>query len=402
MRILIIDDEKDFAEFVGDAVESFEHEPAICTDANEIGKFYSTSHEIIILDLFMPGLDGIEVLRFLHDNNAKTTVIFMSGKDKSVLHSARELATEWGFPVLGALEKPFSIDDLEVTIGKFEPIAKKGASLAGQNFGADDIKAALRDDRFSLVYQPQIRLADRMVCGVEALIRWVDPEKGFISPGEFIPFAERNGLIEGINNFVARHAIEQLGLWRQKGHDLTISINVSPASIANVDLPKELMRIAQQNNIPSSAIIIELTETAVMSDAGRYMDILTRLRMKGFELAIDDFGTGYSSLQQLVRLPFTKLKIDQAFITHICDDKECETVAAMATELAHRLGMKVVAEGVEDKAAMDLIQSHGCDEIQGYYCARPMPPDQLDIWLQESEYAPLPGRPIHVSRSEVL
>lgn len=177
-----------------------------------------------------------------------------------------------------------------------------------------------------------------------------------------------------------------MGRWNRDGHRFTVSINLSPASIADLDLPEKLTALTRHNGVDTSDVIVEVTETAVMSDAGRYMDILTRLRMKGFGLAIDDFGTGYSSLQQLVRLPFTELKIDQTFISHICEDSECETIATMATELAHRLGLTVVAEGVEDQASMDLIKAIGCDELQGFHCARPMPPDQLQTWLAESGF----------------
>lgn len=386
IRCLVVDDEPDFAEFVADALETFEFDVDICVNSAELGRVYSTKHQIIILDLFMPSLDGIEVLRFLHDNGSKVPLIFMSGKDESVLHSAKELAMEWQFPVLGILQKPFTIDELEDVIGQFE-LRKNTSEYSGQiEISVIDISNAIKEGEFSLVYQPQIRLKDASVCGVEALIRWVHPEKGNISPAFFIPFAEKNGVIEGINEFVMRNAIKQLSEWRQRGHNISVSINLSPASIADVNFPEVIFEFARKHDVPPSGIIIEVTETAVMADVGRYMDILTRLRIKGFGLAIDDFGTGYSSLQQLVRLPFSELKIDRVFISNLSRDKECEMVVKMAIDLAHNLNLTVVAEGVEDSDTIEKLKRLGCDRIQGYFCSKPIGAEFFEDWLTESIY----------------
>lgn len=387
-RFLIIDDEPDFAEFVSDTLDALGYRSDVCNDATDLGITYSSKHALIFLDLFMPGLDGIEVLRFLRDNNSSVPLVIMSGNDASVLHSARELATEWKFPVLGTLQKPFSVGDLKDVVDKFVSLEAKKTPADKQSLTVADLENAIAAEQLTLVYQPQIRLSDRSVSGLEALIRWVHPQNGFISPKDFIPFAEENGLIDGINNLVVKTAIEQLGVWHRLGYAWTVSINLSPAAIADIDFPERLTELAVCNRVSASCIIIEVTETALMSDVGNYMDILTRLRMKGFGLSIDDFGTGYSSLHQMVRLPFTELKIDQAFVTKICEDFECETVTEIATTLAHRLGMTVVAEGVEDAAAMSKLEAIGCDQVQGYFCARPMLPDAFEKWLSESKYTP--------------
>lgn len=385
-RCLVIDDEADFAEFVADALDALGYEFEVCTDPTEIGGIYSKQQSVIILDLFMPGMDGIEILRFLHDNRADVALIFMSGKDNSVLHSAQELATEWHFLVLGALQKPFTVDELEEVLSKYAPSKKPNVLSKSAEVTTSDIALAIEHDQFTLAYQPQIHLSDRTVCGVETLIRWEHPEKGFISPGVFIPLAEQHGLIDAINLYVANGAMTRLGKWIAEGYHFTLSINVSPASIADLDFPEHLTALCVEHNVSPSSVIVEVTETAVMADVGDYMDILTRLRMKGFGLAIDDFGTGYSSLQQLVRLPFTELKIDQAFITHIAEDRECQTVTRMAIMLAHELGMSVVAEGVEDEDTMVAIEEMGCDEVQGFHCARPMEATTFEAWLTGSQY----------------
>lgn len=386
IRCLIVDDEPDFAEFVADALETLAFDVDICVNSTELGRVYSIKHQIIFLDLFMPCLDGIEVLRFLHDNGSKVPLVLMSGKDESVLHSAKELAIEWQFPVLGTLQKPFTIDDLEGVIGRFDSRTDAAKHTGQIQFSVNDISNALKEGEFSLAYQPQVRLDDGSVCGVEALIRWVHPTKGFISAADFIPFAEQNGAIDAINEFVVRNAIKQLSKWRQKGHNISVSINLSRAIIADVNFPEGISEIARKHDVPPSSIIIEVTETAVMADVGRYMDILTRLRIKGFGLAIDDFGTGYSSLQQLVRLPFSELKIDQLFIFNLCCDKECETVVKMAIDLAHNLNLTVVAEGVENSDVLNKLKALGCDKIQGYFCSKPMPSETFESWLNDSIY----------------
>jgi EAL domain-containing protein (putative c-di-GMP-specific phosphodiesterase class I)/ActR/RegA family two-component response regulator len=385
-KCLVVDDEADFAEFVADALDALGCDPAICSVPTEIGLHSLNQQEIILLDLFMPEMTGIEVVRFLHENGSKASLIFMSGKDASVLHSARELATEWGMTVLGSLQKPFTVDDLDSVIARYRPAGDMKGPASAPTIDADDISEAIEGEQFSLVYQPQIRCHDNSTHGVETLIRWEHPVHGFVSPALFIPIAERLDLIDKINLFVANRSLETLGRWHARGLDLCLSINISPASIADFDFPERLLEIALRNQVDPSRITVEVTETAVMRDVGSYIDILTRTRMRGFGLAIDDFGTGYSSLHQMVRLPFSELKIDQAFVTRLCEDRECETVTRMATMLAHELGMKVVAEGVEDADTMARLADIGCDLVQGYFCARPMAAPALEDWLKQGRY----------------
>lgn len=385
-RILVVDDDEDVADFVSTTLNTLGYKCDICTNAATVGNIYSIKHAVIVLDIFMPQMDGIEVLRFLHESKVNIAIVLMSGKDKSVLHSARELATEWGFSVLGMLEKPFTSEDLGAVFSEFAPSEKVFVPNNPPVILEDDISRAIELEQLTLSYQPKIRLADGVVQGVEALIRWEHPEKGFISPSIFIPVAELVGQIEPINQFVVRSAVAQMNKWLSDGLDFSLSINISPASIANLHFPEQLEKLAIEADISPSKITIEVTETAIMSNVGNYMDMFTRLRMKGFRLAIDDFGTGYSSLYQLVRLPFTEIKVDQAFVSNILKDRECATVTLMATILAHELGMNVVAEGVEDEETMDMVQKIGCDEVQGFFCARPMKAAILGDWLNERKY----------------
>jgi EAL domain-containing protein (putative c-di-GMP-specific phosphodiesterase class I) len=181
---------------------------------------------------------------------------------------------------------------------------------------------------------------------------------------------------------VTTTAIKQQADWLKMGSDLRMSINMSPKNLDDLLLPEKLESLAIEMGASIKQIMIEVTETALMSDVVRYMDILTRLKMKGFNLSIDDFGTGYSSLQQLVRVPFNELKIDRAFIKNLSTDKECKTITEISIVLAHKLGMKVIAEGIEREAVWNILQQLGCDQGQGYFMAKPMLPQEILAWKE--------------------
>jgi EAL domain-containing protein (putative c-di-GMP-specific phosphodiesterase class I)/CheY-like chemotaxis protein len=376
INILIIDDEADMSEFVADAITAIGHNPVAVSDADDFIRAYSTAFDIIVLDLFMPKLDGIEIIRFLHENRSHASLILMSGKDKSILHSASELAAQRNIEVLGVLEKPFTVDQLEAVINKFIPHRDRKQQPQSAKPTEKDLQLALAQHEFFLAYQPQFNLKTGKITGVEALIRWQHPTRGLIPPSLFIPLAEQSGLINQLTEYVLERALSQIAAWRE--HDLTMSINVSPATVVDLDMPEKLDDMIKTRNVAPEKIIIELTETAVMENAGSYIDILTRLRMKNFNLSIDDFGTGYSSMQQLVRVPFNELKIDQSFIRHAVTDRECQTVTQMALSLAHGLNMRVVAEGIEDQETYDWLKELGCEIGQGFLMSRPISPEEIE------------------------
>jgi EAL domain-containing protein (putative c-di-GMP-specific phosphodiesterase class I)/CheY-like chemotaxis protein len=382
LKILIVDDEPDFAEFVGDVAESMGFDVIWTDEPTEFSTLYNADLNIIVLDLFMPNIDGIELLRFLSEHESNASIIFMSGKDQGVLHSAQEIAVEQGMNVLGILSKPFLVKQLQYVLEKYVQCAPTQIAKPYQVPSANDIRAAIENDELFMVYQPQINMVNRDVVGVEALVRWDHPIRGVIPPAIFIPIAEENNLINDISLFVTRNAIKQQADWLNMGSNLRMSINISPKNLDDLMLPEKLTSLATKVGASIKQIMIEVTETALMSDVVRYMDILTRLKMKGFNLSIDDFGTGYSSLQQLVRVPFNELKIDRAFIKNLNTDKECNTITEISIVLAHKLGMKVVAEGIESEAVWKILQQLGCDAGQGYFMAKPMLPEKILAWKE--------------------
>ncbi|MFQ3236643.1 MAG: EAL domain-containing protein (putative c-di-GMP-specific phosphodiesterase class I)/ActR [Paraglaciecola sp.] len=380
-KLLVVDDEIDFARFVGEVAEDLDFDVLLTDKPMEFSALYSNSIDVVVLDLFMPGADGIELLRFLADNNSQASVVFMSGKDSSVLYSAQQLATEQGINVLGTLQKPFRAQELEVILHKYVKSSLKAATN-NDLVSEDELAQAIKNNELSLHYQPQVSISDKKIIGVEALVRWKHPLKGMIPPNFFIPMAEANDLITDITSFTTRAAIRQQGIWKSQGKNLRISVNMSPKILDDLDLPEKIEACARALGADVSKLMIEVTETALTSNLVRYMDVLSRLRLKGFGLSIDDFGTGYSSLQQLIRVPFSELKIDQAFIRKLTTDKECFTISKISIMLAHELGMGVVAEGIESKNEWNILKQLGCDEGQGYWMGKPMPPEEIESWMK--------------------
>ncbi len=249
-------------------------------------------------------------------------------------------------------------------------------------FMRNSLHEAIEKEEFELYYQPQIdQKSGKLVC-VEALIRWKHSERGFISPMEFIPIAENTGHILPITMIVLRSAAQQLMIWQKKGYtDLKVAVNVSGHVIEDVETVRQLCRLAVESGIPRKNFEIEVTETAIMRNLEKASKSLEEIHAQGISIAMDDFGTGYSSLTNLHKLPFDILKIDKEFIDTIVRDGEGYIYKAIIL-LAHNMGLKVVAEGVETKEQYDFLRESECDSIQGYYYARPLPVDEINILLE--------------------
>jgi len=383
LSLLVVDDEIDIAEYVADIAENLGFNVTLTSVPSDFSKLYTHELDVIILDLFMPNIDGIELLRFLSEVKTIASIVFMSGGDVGVLRSAQEIAIENGLSVLGVLQKPFGVDELETLLKQYR--RKNINTNKTIEISVEELKQAIAENQFYLTYQPQIKFENREVIGAEALIRWDHPEKGLISPAQFIPLAEQNELMGKISRFVIRTAINQQMLWKKQGLDFQISINLSQKNLDNLYAPEELFNYALQSGVNPSNIMLEVTETAMMENLGNYMDILARLKIKGFKLAIDDFGTGHSSLIQLIRASFNELKIDQTFIKQLLTNNECFTITEVSISLAHKLGMHVVAEGIEDEETWNTLKDLDCDVGQGFWMAKPMVTEDFMKWLKDWE-----------------
>ena len=246
------------------------------------------------------------------------------------------------------------------------------------------LRTALEARELQVHYQPKADVGTGRVVGVEALVRWIHPERGFVPPDEFIPLAEHTGLINALTEQVFDQAIAQLQQWHDVGRNIGVAVNVAAATILTTDFVDGLRARLDRANLPRHALTLEITESQVMADPARAAAVLEALRTAGVRVSIDDFGTGYSSLSQLKRLPVDELKIDRSFVFTMCSDSDDAVIVRSTIELAHNLGLQVVAEGVEDAATWDELARLGCDLAQGYYLSRPVPPADLNAWLEST------------------
>jgi EAL domain-containing protein (putative c-di-GMP-specific phosphodiesterase class I) len=230
-------------------------------------------------------------------------------------------------------------------------------------------------------YQPKADLATGAVCGVEALVRWQHPVRGLVPPDQFIPLAESAGLMPALTSSVLDQALRQCRTWRDAGLGLTVAVNLSVRSLHDLGFPDEVARLLATWAVPASALELEITETAIMAEPARAMNVLTALSHMGISLAIDDFGTGYSSLAYLKRLPVDTIKIDRSFVKDMTEDEEDGVIVRSTIDLGRNLGLQVVAEGVESEATWQRLRTEGCHLAQGYYLGRPLPADELTAWL---------------------
>ncbi|HSH72617.1 MAG TPA: EAL domain-containing protein [Methylophilaceae bacterium] len=246
---------------------------------------------------------------------------------------------------------------------------------------SSELKSAISNKELALYIQPKIDLITRKVCSTEALIRWKHPKKGLVFPDEFIPFAEHTGLIRSISLLMLSEAAALSATWRDHGIYIPIAVNISARDLIDHDLPNKLNNILNTHHVDTSAISLEITESSIMDDPLRAQQTLDNLSQMGVKLAIDDFGTGYSSLSYLKRLPVSELKIDKSFVLKMEEDDSDSKIVRSTIDLGHNLGLKVVAEGIENEKVWDLLKEMGCDYGQGYFMSKPMPAQDFLVWM---------------------
>jgi EAL domain-containing protein (putative c-di-GMP-specific phosphodiesterase class I) len=252
------------------------------------------------------------------------------------------------------------------------------------------LRKAIATQELRLYYQPKAGLETGLVKSVEALVRWQHPTHGFIPPDQFIPLAEQTGLIGPLTYWVVETALEQCRRWLDAGLDLGVAVNLSMWNLRGTSLPDNIAGLLAHYRVPPHLLCVELTESAVMTDAEHTLRVLDRLFALGVRIAIDDYGTGYASLSYLKHLPADELKIDRAFVQHLTTEGADRAIVRSTVNMAHTLGMSVVAEGVEDQATWDLLATFGCDTAQGYYLSRPVPAQDLERWLDARKEAAAP------------
>jgi EAL domain-containing protein (putative c-di-GMP-specific phosphodiesterase class I)/CheY-like chemotaxis protein len=334
----------------------------------------------IVLDLHMPDTDGVELLRLLAARDCKAHVLLLSGQGEQVLTTANEVGA--ALSMHGLLTKPVVPVDLLTKLASV--LQQQGA------IDAAELSRGIASGELVPYYQPKASLKARrgwVIDGVEALVRWQHPRLGLVMPDEFIPLAERTGAIKDLTDAVLALALRQVRSWNDEGLRVKCSVNLAPSLVTDLSFPDRVGALLAELEIDGSQLALELTETATMQDPTKAMDILTRLRSKRVCLSLDDFGTGFSSLTRLYQMPFDEMKIDKSLVSNVPHNREANTMVGSLVELGHNLGLTICAEGVENRAALDLLGVMGCDHAQGFFISRAIAaneiPSFVDHWHNE-------------------
>ena len=385
LKVLVLDDEPFILKVLAYllARKGF-HDVTTCDNGSAALSLVDTPHaapQLIFCDINMPGMDGVEFVRRLVEHGYSGSLVLVSGEDERTLQSMRRLVQAHHIEVLGCLQKPVTPANLEVMMEAWRMPAPAPRTMAEKTYYEEELRQAIKMKQLVNHYQPKVALSTGKVVGVEALVRWQHPTDGLVYPDQFIGIAEAYGLIDDLTYLVLKQALHDMATWKQMGLELQVSVNVSMDNLSALDFPDMVSTLAASAGIAPTALILEVTESRLMHDLRAPLEILTRLRLKRFGLSIDDFGTGHSSLTQLRDLPFDELKIDRSFVHGAHDIENLRAIFNASVGLAKELGMKVVAEGVEDADDWAFLRSTACDLAQGYHISRPIAAGEFVRWV---------------------
>jgi EAL domain-containing protein (putative c-di-GMP-specific phosphodiesterase class I)/ActR/RegA family two-component response regulator len=337
---------------------------------------------LIITDIDMPSMDGLALLRRIGERLPTVPIVVLSALDAQLLRSVEAMCHAFRVNLLAILSKPASEEALEAAV-EHARLSHSGIR-PGPTVALDDaaLSLALQGNQLEPWFQPKARLIDGVPCGAEVLMRWRHPEHGILTPAAFMQSLENSPLLRPVTLTLAARVAKFIAIVRNRIEPFSLSVNISPKLLDDPEFAAALANSIIELGVAPEHITIEVTESAVASCEGTAIENLTRLRMRGFGLSIDDFGTGYSSLAQLTQAPFTELKIDQRFVRALGHDPRSEDLVRSTLDLARRLGLYTVAEGVETEAQRQLLIEFGCDAAQGYMFAKPMPVFQWLSWME--------------------
>lgn len=391
LRILVVDDDLFALDVAVQVLEGLGVGRVTCASSGEdVISLLSENDKkqgfhAIFCDLRMPKMDGMQLFRCISEQGFKGAIAIVSGVDSNVLKTAENLASAHNLNVVGSIPKPIVRGEVEQLLERIvQEQSFQKADYDTANYDRSDVLVGLNSDEFYPVYQPKIDISTGDLHGVEVLARWDSKVYGAVSPVQFIPVMEKNGLIDELFRKMVTCAFSDAKQWKdQHGFQVGLALNVSMENLLDLSLPEYVVDCAAFYGIDPDALILEVTESRLVEDITAAMEILARLRLHQVKLSIDDFGTGYSSMQQLKQLPFTELKIDRSFVTNVNADDAAKAILKSSIDLAKRLGLKIVAEGVESKEDFDLIKSLGCDYAQGFLLSKPLRNCDFVEWYSE-------------------
>ncbi|MEI7759370.1 MAG: EAL domain-containing response regulator [Thermoleophilia bacterium] len=392
LRVLLVDDDP----FMMDITQELLHQLGVekiarascAADALSTIDAAAEPVQLVMCDLSMPGMDGIECIRHLAEMQFSGAIAILSGADERLVDTVGDLILEHNLRFIGAIKKPLDRATLQTMLLQLATTPSDGDGLGDGSLAMlspEEIRYGLAHGCVEPFFQPKVTVADRRVTGAECLLRWRHPERGLVAPQAVIPVAEEHGLINELTLVMFTAAVGYLSEWRRRACDMKISVNLSRDDLNSVDLPDVLADLTRQAGIECNHVTLEVTEGILMTHFATSLEVLTRLRLKGFDLSIDDFGTGYSTMETLKQIPFTELKIDRSFVSGADDNPVAHAILESSATLGHTLGMRVVAEGVETQGDWDGVAAVACDEIQGFLVARPMLFEDLLGWQDDWE-----------------
>lgn len=384
--VLVIDDETFVLETTAIILERMGFKHVLTAESVEQALHMLANSQpvikLVLTDLNMPGADGLELLRRFDDHGYQGDILLFSGEDSQTLRMAENLARARNLSVIGAIAKPLKLAALSVILSAHLP---QTSTLEKQSdtpwITPEMLKSAIDAKELETWFQPKIDIASREPVGMEALARWPNSALGPISPDVFIPVAEETGLIHSLTYQLIEKAIKFDKQWRDQGLDLKMAINISMDSLHDTSFPDKLDKLVTDTGGKLSNLQLEVTESRLMEDLVRPLEVLLRLRMKKISLSIDDFGTGHSNLTQLRDLPFNELKLDRSYVHEAGNSTRSAMILESSVDLAKKLEMTIVAEGVDSLEAWQRVEQLKCDQVQGYYTAKPMPGGEVPAWL---------------------
>ena len=363
---------------VMEAAEGFE--------AIEMLRAMESPPHVVLVDLDMPGMDGVEFIGLIAQHRLAPAIAVVSAMDVALLHAVQVMAQASGLRVLGSVEKPLSNAKLTHVLSLLDSEASISAIDPAVQVNVEQLRHALSNGLIVPHFQPQAEFSNGKIVSVEALARWVQPNGQFLSAANFMPLVEAHGMIEEFTQHMLVESCAWRKRWAQADLQIKVSVNVSAQNLTGPEVADRYENVVRSHGMRPEDIVLEITESSVMSDTARGLAMLARLRLKGFGLSVDDFGTGYSSLAQLSQIPFTELKIDRGFVHRAPEQPRKLAMIETSIDLARKLGLKVVAEGIETIEEWQLLAQLGCDYAQGYLISAAVPGDHLletiDRWRQ--------------------
>ena len=345
--------------------------------------------DIAIVDLEMPGMDGVELIESLHERKLSIPLVVVSGREVVLINTVEAMARNLGIPVVAGIRKPLRREALAAAFDSWDRERAHPHADAGHvpmaPIAPAELEAAIASGAITVQYQPKVDMGKGVVRGVEALARWTHAVHGEIRPDHFVELAEQEGMIHALTMSVLRQAFGVASLWNERGLQLSMAVNLSPRLLEDPALVRELSALLDEHGLEAHQVVLEITESSVVDCMGVALGVLARLRLRGFGLSIDDYGTGFSSMQQLARIPFSELKIDRAFVHGAHQRTNLRVILQSALDMSRQLGLVTVAEGIETLADWELVRDSGCGVGQGFLVSAAMVADELPEWMRLHE-----------------